>query len=168
MKGSPGDLKIIGFNIAIDGQKPSFFPKRNFPQLKILTTIYDFLLMLNILIFAIRKKGEWKNSTYSLFLVITGITGGLAFLTKTTGISVLMTGIIILLLEKENRRRILFFALPACAVSSIYFIWGFILTPDIFPKILVEQSTERIFVGSLSFIQQLFKYGMSSFPIDGW
>lgn len=272
IKGTSGGINLKGFNIALDDQKPSFFPKRNFPQLKILTVEYDFggitgkrhtsivqpyldhppfgalvlsslvpgkvtnmynltpndfrktslwladisailifvfalqltknpfialistivyetvptflltsrlallenvlipvnLLMLNILIFAINKKGQWKENTFKFFLIIAGIIAGLAFLTKTTGVSVIVSGIIILLFEKENWKRILFFAIPAAVVSSIYFIWGFILSPNIFPKILLEQSTERIFVGSLSFIQQLFKYGMTSFPVDGW
>ena len=43
-----------------------------------------------------------------------------------------------------------------------------ILAPSIFPRLLLEQSNERIFVGSLSFITTAFKFGLKSFPIDGW
>lgn len=126
------------------------------------------LLSLNILILAIRNKQKRGLSLYRTSLVIAGIFSGLAFLTKTPGIAVIFSGIIILFLQKESRKNLFIFAIPALAVSSLYFIWGFFLAPQVFPKILIEQSTERIFVGSVNFIQQLFKYGMESFPIDGW
>lgn len=126
------------------------------------------LVSLNLLILALNKKREWGSTIYNIFLILAGIVGGLAFLTKTPGISVIISGIIILLLERQSRKKILLFAIPAAIVSSFYFVWGFILAPHVFPKVLVEQSTNRIFVGSLGFIQQLFKYGMTSFPVDGW
>lgn len=126
------------------------------------------LLSLIILILAIRRKAKWGDFIYRVLLALAGVIAGLAFLTKTPGISVLLSGVIILLLEKEDRKKLLFFAIPAGIISSSYFIWGFILAPHVFPKVLVEQSTNRIFIGSLGFIQQLFKYGMTSFPVDGW
>lgn len=125
------------------------------------------LLSLNLLMLAINKFTS-NLTLYRIFLFLSGFAAGLAFLSKTPGFAVILAGVIILFLYKERSKNILFFLLPALFVSSIYFIWGMILAPDIFPQLLVEQSTKRIFVGSLNFITASFKFGLRGFPIDGW
>lgn len=125
------------------------------------------LLSLNLLVFALNKLTN-KLYLYRLFLSLSGIIAGLAFLSKTPGLSVTLSGVIILFLYKERFKTILFFLVPASLVSSIYLLWGMLLAPDVFPKLLTEQSNTRIFVGSLSFITTAFKFGWKSFPIDGW
>lgn len=268
LKTNSGGLTLRNFNIAINGEKPKLFPVRNFPQLTIYTTQYDFgtgkqylsivqpyldhppfgalilssmvsnrvtdtrsltpqdfrrtslyladlttilifilaiqitknpligfisaavyetvptyiltsrlallenvlipmqLISLNLLLFAVKRKTQ--NKYFISLLILSGIFSGLAFLSKTTGIAVLISGVIILLCQKIQIKKIVFFALPSLLISSIYFIWGILLSPQIFPKIVLEQSTQRIFVGALGIFQQFFKYGMMSFPIDGW
>src|SRR5258708_1412891 len=77
-------------------------------------------------------------------------------------------GVIILFLNKEQWRTIFFFLIPAAIVSALYFLWGFFWAPDLFPALLIEGSSKRLFVGSLSFILEAFKFGSQNFPIDGW
>lgn len=125
------------------------------------------LISLNFIVFALNKPKINRN-LYRLLLVISGIFAGLAFLSKTTGIAVILAGVIILVLYKERFKDILFFLLPAVFVSLIYFVWGMVMSPNLFPSLLIEQSSKRIFVGSLNFIPAAFKYGAKSFPIDGW
>lgn len=125
------------------------------------------LLSLNLLLLA-REKATSKLVAYRVILVLSGLAAGLSFLSKTPGFAVIIAGVIILFLYKERFKNILFFLMPALILSSVYFIWGMILAPDIFPKLLVEQSTKRIFVGSLNFITASFKFGWQGFPIDGW
>lgn len=125
------------------------------------------LLSLNLLVYAIQKLTA-NLKIYRIFLSLSGIAAGLAFLSKTPGFAVIIAGVIILFLYKDSFKNILFFLIPGLLVSSIYFIWGMVLAPDIFPKLLTEQSTKRIFIGSLNFITASFKYGWKNFPIDGW
>ena len=124
------------------------------------------LLSLNFLVLGL---GKFKDNlkVYRSILLISGIFAGFAFLSKTTGISVTLAGFITLLFFKE-KKNILFFILPALLLSSFYFIWGMVLSPNVFPGLLAEQSQKRIFVGSLNFITAAFKYGSRSFPLDGW
>lgn len=125
------------------------------------------LLSLNFLVFALNQDRS-RTNLYRCILLFSGLTAGLAFLSKTTGIAVILAEMIILFLNRVSLKNISYFLIPALLISAIYPIWGFILAPNIFPSLLLELSNKRIFVGSLSFISSLFKFGWKGFPIDGW
>lgn len=127
------------------------------------------LVVLNILVFAQNKaRYAYTKNIYRTLLFVAGAFSGLAFLTKTTGLAVILAGVVILFMNKNSRKDILFFAVPAVVVSIFYFLWGAWLSFDLFLGVLNEQSNKRIFVGSLSFLTSIVKFGMKSFPVDGW
>lgn len=124
------------------------------------------LLVLNLLIYSERliKRPRFYNG----LLLITGILAGLATLTKTVGFALVILVIIVLFLRKSHLKQYLFFIIPALVVSSLYILWGLMLSPQLFMQLLNEQSTRRVFVGSLNFLTSFVKFGMPSFPLDGW
>lgn len=148
------------------GTAPTFLISSRFALLENVL-IPMCLLSLNTLVFAINNKNQHINR-FKVLLVIAGIFAGLAFLVKPTGIAISLAGIITLIFQREKVKTILFYILPAAFISSLYLIYGYLLAPTFFIQILIEESSNRIFAGALSFITGFFKFGASEFPIDGW
>lgn len=121
------------------------------------------LTSINLIVFA---KTKLINPRVILFLA--GIAAGLAALTKVTGWSVLIMGLILLRIYKFNFKDSLFFSIPTIFIGSLYFIWGLFLSPSVFFKVLYFQGLERGFVGSLNFLVSATSIGILNFPFDGW
>ena len=103
-----------------------------------------------------------------IILFFAGVASGLAALTKITGWSVLIMGIILLRYFKFSFRDSLFFIVPTFLIGSLYFIWGLYLSPSVFFKVLYFQGIERGFIGSLNFLISTTGIGILNFPFDGW
>lgn len=124
------------------------------------------LVALNLYLFAWRYKSN--SRVFNVLLFLMGLVAGVAVLTKVIGFAVIVIISILLLWQKLPIKKYLIFLIPAAFVSSIYFIWGMFLSPALFLNVLEEQSTRRIFVGSLNFLTAFIKFGMGGFPFDGW
>lgn len=123
------------------------------------------LLALNLLAFA---EGRKTNAKVILVILLAGIAAGLASLTKVTGWSVLAMGVWLLWFWKFNCRQILFFAVPAIVLGSLYFLWGLYLAPNLFVDIFRYQGLDRGFIGSINMLISATRVGILNFPIDGW
>lgn len=120
------------------------------------------LLTINLLIFA-QKRDQLK-----FLLILAGIAGGLAALTKITGWFVLIIGIALLIYWKVNFKNILFFVIPSALIGLLYFVWGIYLAPNLFIDIFRYQGLERGFIGSINFLVTATRIGILNFPLDGW
>lgn len=129
------------------------------------------LAVLNLLIFVkpiIEKHIVKKTFLINGILISAGIFSGLAALTKIIGWFMLVVGILLLYYWQIDRKRILFYAIPAVVIGLLYFAWGLYLDPKLFIDIFFYQSINRGFVGSLNFLTTLRGIGIINFPFDGW
>lgn len=110
---------------------------------------------------------KFKDSRNSLFLVLAGITSGLAFLTKESGIFIYITSLIILFSQKINFKKIIIFTTPFILLSAIYYCYMYCLSPDLFFKLLFDQANREWF-GPLSFFYQIVQPNFSGFPKSGY
>lgn len=147
---------------AIYGSVPTFILLSRYGLLEnVLSPL--MLLSINLLIFAQKKLRFQRN-----ILILAGVVSGLSALTKLTGWSVLVIGIILLRYFKVNLKDILFFAIPSAGIGLLYFVWGLYLAPDLFVDIFRYQGLERGFIGSINFLVTISKVGILNFPLDGW
>lgn len=129
------------------------------------------LITLNLLIFAksiIEKHVGQKASLVNGILIAAGIFSGLTALTKIIGWFMLVVGVLLLYYWRIDRKRILFFVIPATVVGLLYFAWGLYLDPKLFADIIFYQGMDRGFVGSLNFLTTLGGISIANFPFDGW
>ena len=116
------------------------------------------------LIYAIQKS---KNRSTNLFLLLSGIFSGLAFLTKESGAFVFITILIILISEKFNFKKILVYFTPIILLPVVYYSYMYYLSPDLFSKLLFDQANREWF-GPLSFFFQIIQPNFSGFPKSGY
>lgn len=124
------------------------------------------LLHLNLLL--ISQKLFHKNYRLSLlFLVSSGIIGGLAILTKESGIGFILGSLLLLFLWRFPRKFIILFILNIGLVLSMYVSYTLWLSPKLFLEILNFNAT-RGFFGSLNLLSMLPSLRFQNFPFDGW
>lgn len=100
-------------------------------------------------------------------LLLAGIIGGLAALTKLSGWVFIFSNVILLYLWKFKLKNILFYAVPAFFIGILYFAWGFYLAPKVFTDLLLLQG-QRDFIGSINVLVSFFRVNIFNFPLDGW
>jgi len=119
-----------------------------------------FLGAINLLILSKRLSKNW-------ILIFSGILAGLGSLTKLSGWAIILVGLSLLISYKFSRRKIISFLLPAVLIGSLYFFYSFYLGGSFFIEVILDHSS-RLFLGALSFFQQISRVSLSNFPLDGW
>lgn len=114
------------------------------------------------------KNYPTKHKLKACLLISAAILSGLAILVKITGIYILIGSLVFLYFAKTPIKTLLGFAFTSLAIGSLYILWGLYLLPASFFAILYYQSASRVFSGSLATILNIFKFGIASFPVDGW
>ena len=128
-------------------------------------------LILCVLILLLLAKNRLDNNKtdklFNLILIAASIFGGLGALTKLTGWVFIFGYITLLYLWKFKFKYILIYAIPACIIGVLYFVWGFYLAPKLFTDLLLLQ-TNRDFIGSINLLVTFFRVSIFNFPLDGW
>jgi 4-amino-4-deoxy-L-arabinose transferase-like glycosyltransferase len=125
------------------------------------------LISLIFLVLSKRKWRKFKNYLKPGFLVLAGISAGLALATKELGIAVIITGVLILLIYKVSPKNILFFFVPALVLGLSYYLYALIISPQLFFDIFINQ-VSRGFFGSLNFLYSFYRPHFAGFPLEGW
>lgn len=123
------------------------------------------LLMINLFLLSNRYRKKYKVSLSLMFL--SGLIAGFTVLAKETGVGFLLGGIILLIIDKAEKRRILLYLGAALLPVTAYVLWGLWLAPNLFTQILFYNAT-RSFLGSLNFINIFTNAGFKNFMFDGW
>jgi hypothetical protein len=137
---------------------PSFF---FFTRLALAENLIAPLALLSLIFLQLFHKKP-KN----LFLLFSGLFAGLTSLTKLPGVFMILLGTYYLYSSKK-RSQIKFFLLPALLIFSLYPLHGFLLSPDLFLKVLFSQSS-RAFSGSLNLVEQIIHPTFRSWFLDPW
>jgi 4-amino-4-deoxy-L-arabinose transferase-like glycosyltransferase len=117
-----------------------------------------------IILFILSKRVK----RYSLsLLLISGLISGLGILVKETGIGYSLGLFILLFLWKYNLKRKAVFLLGVFLPCVTYFMWGLLLSPNLFMEIIMFNSS-RGFFGSLNLLSVLPSLRFPNFPLDGW
>lgn len=114
-----------------------------------------------------RLESKKIDKLLTKVILLAGIVGGLAALTKLTGWIFILANIILLYLWKFKFKQILTYAIPAFFIGILYFAWGFYLSPKLFTDLLLLQSG-RDFIGSINLLVTFFRVSLFNFPLDGW
>lgn len=127
--------------------------------------VVPFILIHLILLFLYTKYFSKKFSF--LFLIISGLFGGLSVLVKEPAFGFLI-GSTILLWKNKIKLKNIFIFLIACAVPLlVYFGWGIWLQKDLFIAILLTNANRGYF-GAIKIITMLEALKFKNFPTDGW
>lgn len=156
------DLLISFLSFIIYSIVPKFVLMSRFALLE--NIVIPLSLVSLSLIYAIQKS---KNRSTNLFLLLSGIFSGLAFLTKESGAFVFITILIILISEKFNFKKILVYFTPIILLPVVYYSYMYYLSPDLFSKLLFDQANREWF-GPLSFFFQIIQPNFSGFPKSGY
>lgn len=134
-------------------------------RFSLLENIIIPLSLLSFLLINISKyvKNKWNN----VFLLLAGLTSGFAFLTKESGVFIIITVLILLITNKSSIKKILIYLTPIALLSTIYYGYMYYLSPDLFFKLLFDQASREWF-GPLSFFYQIIQPNFSGFPKSGY
>ena len=136
----------------------------------LLENVMSPLFLLSIILLLLAKgrlKRKDSDRLTFLLILIAGIAGGLVALTKIAGWFLILADIILMLVWKFGFRRISVYVVPAFLIGSLYFIWGFYLSPKLFLDLFLTQAS-RDFIGSINFLVTSWKVSIFNFPVDGW
>jgi len=114
------------------------------------------------------KNYPTKHKLRISLLTTVAILSGLAILVKITGIYLLIGSLLFLYFAKTPLKTLFIVAITSLAIGFLYILWGLFLLPTSFFAILYYQSASRVFSGSLATILNIFKFGIASFPVDGF
>ncbi len=120
------------------------------------------ITLTSLIVFEKLKKEE---NRYLVFFL--GLLAGLAFLTKFVGIFVFLTLLVLFWVQPKLRKYLILFTPVAVLVGSLYFLYGFVLNPSLFWRVLTFQGSRQI--GPMSFFN-LFTTPLivNKVFIDGW
>lgn len=119
-----------------------------------------FLASVNLLLLG-------KKLNKRIFFFLAGILAGLSGLTKLSGWSVILCGILLLLIWQRTKKEFLFFFFPAVVLAGLYFVWSFYLAGPLIWQIILGQSA-RTFWGAVSNWHHFSRVNLLHFPLDGW
>lgn len=131
-----------------------------FENLVIPLSLFSFILILYSI------KNNNKN-IQALLLFLAGIFSGLSFLTKMSGVYVILVSLIFLINEKTNIKKLLFYIVPIFTLSLLHYGYYYYLSSDLFFKLLFDQASREWF-GPLSFFYQIIQPNFSGFPKSGY
>ena len=128
--------------------------------------IENFLIPLSLLtlLFLIIFQKYRKNS---LWLILAGITTGLAISTKESGVFILIMGLIILAKERLPFKKFLFYLIPSLIIGSSFYLYALWLAPKLWSNLFFNQAG-RGFFGPLSFLYSSRQINFEGFPLDGF
>ncbi len=101
--------------------------------------IENFLIplsLLTLMFLLIFQKYQRKL----FWLILAGLTTGLAISTKESGIFVLLMGILILVKEHLSFKKFLFYLIPSLVVGSSFYLYALWLTPDLCLELFLIKS----------------------------
>lgn len=126
----------------------------------------NFLIPLSLLtlLFLIIWQKYRKNYKW---LILAGITTGLAISTKESGIFVLIMSLVILIKERLSFKKFLFYLIPSLLIGSSFYLYALYLAPKLWFDIFFNQ-TGRGFFGPLSFLYSSRQINFEGFPMDGF
>ena len=131
-----------------------------FENLLIPLSLLSFTLVLYSL-----KTNNKKNRT--LLIILAGIFSGLSFLTKMSGIYVILTSFLYLIKKKTKIKNVILYIIPIFILSILHYSYYYYLSPDLFIKLLFDQANRQWF-GPLSFFYQIIQPNFSGFPKSGY
>lgn len=105
-----------------------------------------------------------KNYTY---LILAGITTGLAISTKESGVFILIMSLVILITNRLSFKKLLFYLIPSLVIGSSFYLYALWLAPGLFTDLFFNQ-TGRGFFGPLSFLYSSRQINFEGFPMDGF
>ena len=120
-----------------------------------------------ILLTVTKKLSNEKKRLTAILLLFSALALGLGVVTKETGIAFLIAGMAILITWKYPGKKILLFFFSGLIPLSAYVIWGLILAPKFFLKVIMGNA-DREFFGPLNFLSALETLKFELFPVDGW
>jgi hypothetical protein len=116
-----------------------------------------------ILLYSFRCKPKTKY----LFYIISGVIVGLGYLIKEIAIFSLFSGLIILICRREKLKNILYYFLPTLIIIGSYYLYSYLLAPELTLKLLFDQAN-RGFFGPLSFLYSIYQPKIKYFPLEGY
>ncbi len=108
-----------------------------------------------------------KYKQHSFWLILAGITTGLAISTKESGVFVLIMSLIILIKQRLSFKKLLPYLIPSLLVGSSFYLYALWLAPDLWTNLFFNQ-TGRGFFGSLAFLYSSRQINFEGFPLDGF
>lgn len=124
----------------------------------------NFLISLMLIAMLLVIKIEMnKDIKWAVYL---GLVGGLALLTKVSGLAIPVASFVFLINQKKVKPAILA-SIITLVLGSLYFIYGFWEAPELFKNVLLKQSDFSI---GLSTILSVFVYPqlVQKTFMDGW
>lgn len=127
--------------------------------------VAPFILIHLILLFLYNKYSSKKISI--LFLIFSGLFGGLGVLAKEPAIGFLIGSAILLWRNKIKLKNIFLFLISCALPVLVYVGWGFWLQKDLFMAILLTNASRGYF-GAIKIVTMLEALKFKNFPTDGW
>ncbi|MCX6726944.1 MAG: hypothetical protein NTY75_03985 [Candidatus Shapirobacteria bacterium] len=127
--------------------------------------VSPFILIHLILLFLYVKYFSKKFSL--VFLISSGVVGGLSVLAKEPAIGFLFGSTILLWKNKVNLKNILLFLGCCAAPILVYAGWGLWLQKDLFMAVLLN-NVSRGYFGAIKIVTMLETLKFKDFPTDGW
>ncbi|KPJ70568.1 hypothetical protein AMJ51_01540 [Microgenomates bacterium DG_75] len=126
------------------------------------------LTLLSLIFIALFKK-PWflKDYQKKILLILGGLSAGLSLAMKEVGIAVVLTGILLLLINKTPFKKILYFLIPAILVGSSFYLYALFIAPRLFLEVLTS-NVSRGFFGPLNFIYAFYRPRFAGFPLEGY
>lgn len=160
------NLWIAFFAFATYNSVPTFVISSRYALLENVLILVELLALIVLLIY--QKFGSFVKKHNLMVIALLGVISGAAFLIKTTGIFVGLAVFIVLSLDGIKKKEYLVFLSSLGFFILVYIGWGVYNSLEVFKGVLNEQSSMRIFVGSLNFLTSTIKFGVNGFPVDGW
>ena len=110
---------------------------------------------------------RFQPKTKHLFYLFSGIIVGCSYLVKEIAIFALISGIIILINRREKFKNMLFFISPPLIIIGFYYLYSYLLAPELTLKLLFDQ-VNRGFFGPLSFLSSAYQPQIKNFPLEGY
>lgn len=133
--------------------------------------IENLLIPLTLLsfIFIVLYKKPWFPKDYQkkILLILGSLSAGLALAMKEAGIAVVLTGILLLLINKTPFKKILYFLVPAILIGSSFYLYAFFIAPRLFLEVLAS-NVSRGFFGPLNFVYAFYRPRFAGFPLEGY
>lgn len=128
-----------------------------------------FILVHLIILFLAVKiyTNEPSRKVVYLLFILSGLSGGLAFLAKEAALGFLIGSTILLIINKISKKVFLTFVLAEILPIASYFIWGIWLQKDLFLDVL-KANSERGYFGAIKLVTMLEALKFKDFPVDGW